>query len=65
MLQHARKVLIAAFASLLLSGLAAQVHAEEADQVVTECTMQAQERGLEGTEKSDFVKGCVESAKAE
>jgi hypothetical protein len=64
MLQHARKVLFAAFASLMLSGFAATVFAEGADQALAECTKQAQDNGLDGTEKSDFVKNCVESAKA-
>jgi hypothetical protein len=64
MLHLVRKVLIAAFASLMLSGLAATVYAEGADQAVTECTKQAQDNGLDGAEKSDFIKSCVESAKA-
>jgi len=64
MLQHVRKVLFAAFASLMLSGFAATVFAEGADQALAECTKQAQDNGLDGTEKSDFIKNCVESAKA-
>jgi len=64
MLHHARKVLIATFASLMLSGFTATVFAEGAEQAVAECTKQAQDKGLDGAEKSDFIKNCVESAKA-
>ena len=64
MLHQVRLALVAAFAAVMMSGFVAPVVAAEADAVTTECTKQAQDNGLEGADKADFIRDCVESAKS-
>jgi hypothetical protein len=64
MLHQVRLALVAAFAAVMMSGFVAPVVAAESDAVVNECTKQAQDNGLEGAEKADFIKDCVAAPKS-
>ena len=60
MMKYFRRVLLSGLAGLALAGVAANANAEgEQEAAKAECIAQAEENGLEGAERNQFVQECI------
>lgn len=66
MFKRYRLALVAGILGLTLSGLSVTtVYAEEAETPEAACKNQADENGLEGADRSEFIQDCIKSMQQE
>lgn len=56
-----RLALVASFLVLPIAGIAMNSHAESDEQPITVCTKEAEESGLTGSERDEYIKDCIQN----
>ena len=66
MSKNFRQFVVAVMTGLTFAGFAAQVYADaEGEQVKKDCIAQAEDSGLQGEERTQYVQQCVEEASSQ